>query len=350
LVFEGEKNMTNFRHVVILGTGGTIAGQASRASDNIGYTAAQVSAAQLVAQVPGLQGLSLAVEQVVQVDSKDMCLVVWQALLARVVHHLGLVEVQGIVITHGTDTLEETAFFLHTVLGNAGLLTKPVVLTCAMRPASSQSPDGPQNLLDAVTVVRDTQACGVLVVCAGVVHAAADVQKTHTYRVDAFSSGDGGPLGFVEESAVCWGHFAPKAIDGIATNKTVDTVLTATRWPRVEIVLNHADADGYMVDLLLQHRAVSTDGVQGLIVAGTGNGTLHVDLLAAVLRAKALGVRVWRSSRCVQGRVIESVGADHAGDTHLPGTGALSPVKARILMMLQLLSEQVATSPAEKTN
>jgi len=166
--------------LLVLGTGGTIAGTASSASDNIGYTAAQVA----------------------QVDSKDMRFDIWRTLARRVAHHLAQPQVAGVVITHGTDTLEETAYFLHAVLPAELVNAKPVVLTCAMRPASSLNPDGPQNLKDAVAVALSAGAHGVVVVCAGTVHGALEVQKTHTYRLDAFSSGDAGPLAYVEEGSV----------------------------------------------------------------------------------------------------------------------------------------------------
>lgn len=345
----GKMDMANPQSVVILGTGGTIAGRATNTSDNIGYTAAQVSASQLVAQVPGLQGVPLQVEQVVQIDSKDMRFTVWQSLLARVMHYLAQADVQGIVITHGTDTLEETAFFLSAALNGSKLLNKPVVLTCAMRPATSQAPDGPQNLWDAVTVACDVQACGVIVVCAGVVHSAVDVQKMHTYRVDAFSSGDSGPLGFVEESCVRWVRLgavnsvlnSPQALEN-NTDDALQLIVSRSDFPRVDIVLNHADADGRMVDLLLMDRVSRAKcgqrgAVQGIVVAGTGNGTVHVDLQAALFRAVEAGVRVLRSSRCAQGRIIESAASKLMGQ--LPSAGGLSPVKARIALMLQLLGE-----------
>jgi hypothetical protein len=138
------------RKVVILGTGGTIAGRAVTSSDNVGYVAGQVGVEQLVAEVPMLASLPLEIEQVAQINSKDMTVVVWQRLAARLAFHLDRPDVSGVVITHGTDTLEETAFFLDTVFKP----TKPVVLTCAMRPATALVPDGPQNLLDAVSVAR----------------------------------------------------------------------------------------------------------------------------------------------------------------------------------------------------
>ena len=187
--------------IVVLGTGGTIAGTSAQAGDNIGYTAAQVGVAQLLAAVPGLQAMAgtLLTEQVAQIDSKDMDTAVWQALARRCAQHLQDPAVRGVVITHGTDTLEETAWFLDQVLDTRA---KPVVLTCAMRPATALAPDGPQNLLDAVAVASTPGARGVVAVAAGELHGARQVQKVHPYRVNAFSSGEAGPLGWVEEGRV----------------------------------------------------------------------------------------------------------------------------------------------------
>ncbi len=324
--------------LVILGTGGTIAGQAESTSDNVGYTAAQVSVAQLVAGVPALKDRAMVSEQIVQLDSKDMAFSAWQRLLERTMHHLGRDDVAGVVITHGTDTLEETAWFLHLTLEAAAMTAKPVVLTCAMRPASSRSPDGPQNLLDAVALASDPEARGVLAVCAGVVHTARDIQKIYSYRLDAFSSGDAGPVAMVEEGRVRWlkcpdmgGRLPDHFPAGVPP---LSVVLGATKWPRVEIVMNHAGADGRMVDLLVAERQGlrQADTVAGIVVAGTGNGTVHTDLEAALTRAVASGVCVWRTSRCYQGAVIGS-----AGDALPALSGTESPVKARVRMILHLL-------------
>jgi L-asparaginase len=323
----------NLKKIVVLGTGGTIAGTAAHAGDNIGYSAAQLGVAALLAGVPGmadvLQGDTLVAEQVAQVDSKDMSFAIWTALALRVQQYLAQDEVCGVVITHGTDTLEETAFFLHAVLPTALQLRKPVVLTCAMRPASSLSPDGPQNLLDAVALARTPGACGVMAVCAGVVHGALAVQKVHVYRTDAFSSGDVGPLGFVEEGgfrpAKAWplalGHQAAVSIEKIADVAT---------WPRVEIVMNYAGGSAAVVDALLQPLP-GVAPLRGLVVAGTGNGTLHVDLIAALQRAEQAGVKVVRASRCGEGRVLPVEGKEFADSQ------GLSPVKARVALMLALM-------------
>lgn len=313
------------QNVVILGTGGTIAGQATHSLDNIGYTAAQLGIAELVAGIPAIAGAGpFIIEQVVQIDSKDMSFPVWARLAARVNHFLARPDVQGIVITHGTDTLEETAYFLQAACQPA----KPVVLTCAMRPASALVPDGPQNLLDAICVARHSAARGVVAVCAGTVHTALDVQKVHPYRLDAFSSGDAGPMAYVEEGQLRLLRSWPQAQPGgtVLAAEKLAVLQDSASWPRVEIVMSHAGASGAVVEGLL------AQGVQGLVVAGTGNGSVHQALESAVRKAQAAGVKVVRASRCASGRVLPIPG-DSMADAH-----GLSPVKARVALVLELLA------------
>jgi L-asparaginase len=323
------------QQVVILGTGGTIAGLSVSAGDNIGYTAAQVGVDQLVAAIPSLTDAGpVLTEQVAQIDSKDMSFGVWSQLAARVGHYLARSDVRGIVITHGTDTIEETAFFLQSVAQS----DKPVVLTCAMRPASALAPDGPQNVIDALAVARHSGASGVTVVCAGTIYSALDVQKVHTYQLDAFSAGDGGPLGFVEEGKLRLIRNWPLAqvVPAQAAMKNIALPTNSADWPRVEIVLNYAGANGAMVQALV------TQGVRGLVVACTGNGTTHHDLEAALLQAQAGGVRVVRATRCLNGRVLPK-----SGDL-LPDSKGLSPVKARVALMLELLTLAPSASTAHR--
>jgi L-asparaginase len=321
------------KKLVVLGTGGTIAGTAQSAADNIGYTAAQVGVAELLEAVPGLQsvlhGQLLVSEQVAQVDSKDMRFDIWLALAQRLTHHLSQADVRGVVITHGTDTLEETAYFLHAALPTELVNSKPVVLTCAMRPASAQSPDGPQNLMDAVAVALTLGARGVVVACGGVVHAALDVQKSHTYRLDAFSSGDAGPLAYVEEGQLRILKNWPLAQSGhtfIATENKAKN----TKWPRVEIVMSYAGCSGEVVDALLRP-GDATSPLRGLVVAGTGNGTVHQALESALRQAVQAGVKVVRATRCANGRVLPTAASEFV---HSDG---LSPVKARVALMLELM-------------
>ena len=315
------------KKIVILGTGGTIAGTASSASapgGNINYTAAQIGVDQLVSAVPALADAGgISFEQVAQIDSKDMSFEIWALLAGRVQHHLAQNDVGGLVITHGTDTLEETAYFLQTVISPA----KPVVLTCAMRPADALVPDGPQNMLDAVTVARYPGAQGVVVVCSSLIHSALDVQKTHTYQLNAFGSGDAGAIGFIEENSLKLLRKWPVAqqIRAQAAPESIAMLNSVKSWPRVEIVMNYAGASGDLVDALVAL------GVRGLVVAGTGNGTLHHALEAALLKAQAQGVRIVRSTRCAQGRVL------HKADDLFPAFDGLSPVKSRIALMLQLM-------------
>jgi L-asparaginase len=323
----------NLKKIVVLGTGGTIAGTAARAGDNLGYSAAQVGVAELLAAVPGmaevLKGDTLVAEQVAQVDSKDMSFAIWTTLVLRVQRYLAQDDVCGVVITHGTDTLEETAYFLHALLPTALQLHKPVVLTCAMRPASALSPDGPQNVMDAVALARTPGACGVMAVCAGVVHGALTVQKVHVYRTDAFSSGDAGPLGFMEEGVLRRVKAWPLTLSHQAA-ASVEKIARITTWPRVEIVMNYAGGSAAVVDALLQPLP-GVAPLRGLVVAGTGNGTVHVDLLDALQRAEQAGVRVLRASRCGEGRVLPVAGSAFADSQ------GLSPVKARVALMLDLM-------------
>ena len=336
--------------IMLLGTGGTIAGSAADPHDNLGYTAAQVGVAQLLRAIPDAAQtpFEVAAEQVAQLDSKDMSFAVWRQLALRCAHWLAQGEVQGIVITHGTDTLEETAYFLQAVLGANLTSDKPVVLTCAMRPASARFPDGPQNLSDALVVAADVAAKGVLVVCAGRIHSASHVQKVHPYRLDAFDSGDAGPLGFVEEGRARWVN-APVSVSAASPKAEAPTlhrdgpvagameVLAGLmHWPRVEIVMNYAGASGFIVDAMLAHAGNASDRLRGLVVAATGNGTLHRDLEAALFRAHAAGVRVVLASRCNYGRVLPR------SDAQFPDSRGLSAVKARVALMLELAGAKSA--------
>jgi L-asparaginase len=315
--------------IVVLGTGGTIAGRASRAGDNLGYVAGQVAVGEILQAIPVFADHAQVLsEQVAQVDSKDMDFATWTRLAKRVAFFLGQDDIAGVVITHGTDTLEETAFLLQALLNPA----KPVVFTCAMRPSTALFPDGPQNLLDALAVARCERARGVVVVCAGAIHGALEVQKTHTYRLDAFASGDAGPLGYIEEGVVRllrnWPDTPASWPSEMIENMAAKAESGA--WPKVDIVMNYAGASGSVVDALV------AQGIDGLVTAGTGNGTLHVGLEAALQRAQSAGVRIMRSTRCPMGRVLRQ-----PGDTFEDSEG-LSSVKARVALLLSLLAGKAA--------
>jgi L-asparaginase len=299
-------NAKKTKKIVVLATGGTIAGLAADAAKPQNYTAGQVGVADLLQGVAH-DGVELLTEQVAQIDSKDMSFSVWQSLLARVVHWLEQDDVQGVVITHGTDTLEETAYFLQSVLQPI----KPVAMTCAMLPANAPDSDGPGNLKDALAWVQHPTALGVSVVCAGQVHAGQAVQKSHSHQRNPFTSQAG------------MTHPVALRVPSVAQ------VLGCTHWPRVELVFNHAGSDGRLVRTLMAH-----DAPQGWVVAGTGNGTLHHDLQSALLDAQQQGAQVLRASRCAQGGV-QSRDADVL--TH---AGGLTATQARVALLMHLLAQQ----------
>jgi L-asparaginase len=313
--------------VVILGTGGTIAGTGNDPTRSWQYKAAQLSVAQLVGAVPVLAGIPLEAIQVAQIDSKDMRWSVWQALGQAVQTQLARDDVAGVVITHGTDTLEETAYLLHRLVNR----NKPVVLTAAMRPATAPDADGPANLRDAVRVVQEAARRGlggVLAVMHDRIWSGAHVRKAYSSALDAFDGGGHEPLALLDEHGA-WTQVSanwPTQADGAGLS------VLAKKPPRVEIVFSHADADGWLVDAALAHSKTSKDApLAGLVVAGTGHGTIHEGLQAALERAVAQGVAVWRSSRVARGGVSVREG------NVWPACGDLTPAQARVALMLDLL-------------
>jgi L-asparaginase len=221
-----------------------------------------------------------------------------------------------------------------------------------MRPASALSADGPRNLADALTVAAEAARrglAGVVAVLGGQVWAGAELRKWHSYRVDAFDAGDAGPLALVQEGRLQplrpWPH-------GGALGTALIQAAVAT-WPQVDMVTSHAGANGRLVKLLM------TSGVDGLVVAGTGNGTLHADLEAALGKAERAGIRVLRSTRCLSGGVVAPPDAGGSAEAdgatprvngqapqappavrRLPSAGTLTPAQARVELLLDLLAQR----------
>lgn len=336
-----EKCESLSQKVVILGTGGTIAGLSLVPGAGGAYRAAQVGVDALVAQAATAASDAstggdtdnrsvLITEQLAQIDSKDMTEAIWQRLLTRIDQLQQDPDVQAVVITHGTDTLEETGFLLQACWPQG----KPVVLTCAMRPADAPDADGPGNLRDAIAVARTPGLSGVLMVCDGQVFEGHVFQKVRTDGVQPFGAEPLGPLGMCHE-----GQYRPlrerdtaRACRAI-TRVELSSLLSASAWPRVEIVMNHAGADGRGVLAMLSSSAATSDtsAVRGIVLAGTGQGTCSERLDQALQQAKTQGVLVWRSTRATWGLARSVTGEAFAG---VPW----SPVKARVAMMLAVLS------------
>ncbi len=308
--------------IAVLATGGTIAGSAADAAQTSGYQAGVVGVDRLLAAVPALSQVArIEAEQVASIDSKDLDVALWTTLGARIAELAAREDIDGIVITHGTDTLEETAYALHLTVKT----DKPVVLTAAMRPSSALSADGPLNLLGAVTVAGSQAArgLGVLVAFNNRIHCARDVVKTSTYAVDAFHSPEIGVLGWVQDGRVEFQRAA------LRPHTSATPFVLGASWPNVEVVASYAGASRTAVDALV------AAGVRGIVVAGTGNGSIHATVQAALGEARAGGVAVVRASRVGSGHVMRN-GAAPDDALGFVSAGTLNPYKARVLLMLAL--------------
>ncbi len=320
---------TPLPRIIVLATGGTIAGQASTRAA-IGYDAGKVSGAALVAAVPGLDKLAaISAEQISSIGSQDMNDKVWFALANRINDIFARNEADGVVITHGTDTMEETAFFLNAVLSTS----KPVVLVGSMRPSTAISADGPGNLYEAIEVAASPQASGrgVLVVLNDTIHGARLVEKSNTTSVQTFVSPSGGPVGFVDPSSI---RFTTPPPAGGAHPPYALPV--APPLPRVDIIYAHANMDAALIDDAVK------GGAKGLVLAGVGDGNGSQAAIDALARAVQQGVLVVRASRVGSGFVNRNV---EVNDDKLGFAVALdlNPQKARVLS--QLLIANGITDP-----
>jgi L-asparaginase len=313
--------------IVVLATGGTIAGAA--ASDvQAGYTSGQVGVDQLLAAVPQAKKIAhLKGEQIANIGSQDMNDEVWLKLANRVNALLAQPDVSGIVITHGTDTIEETAYFLNLVTKSR----KPVVLTAAMRPATALSADGPLNFYNAVAVAGDKDAGGrgVLVVVNDWIHAAQSLTKTSTTAVQTFLSPIWGLIG-----TVAYGNaeFYREPI-GKNTNESEFTVNEGTALPRVDIIMAHENMDGALIN------AAAAAGAKGIVIAGVGNGNMTKQALEAIASQTKNGVVIVRSSRVATGNVGRNVEVDDDKTGTVASLG-LNPQKSRVLLRLALTKTQ----------
>jgi L-asparaginase len=309
--------------VAVLSTGGTIAGKHDPGRG--GYVPA-FSGEDLINAVPEVRKIAqIQIEQISNISSSDMTPDIWIRLASRIDNLLARPNITGVVVTHGTNTLEETAYFLDLTVGSA----KPVILVGAQRPASDADADGPRNLLDAirVAIAPDAIQKGSMVVMNGSINAARDVTKTHASQVEAFRSLEFGQLGLVDRAGVRF-YRAP-------VRRQIVGVGEGAKLPRVEIIMNYAGADG-----LLVREALRSGAVQGLVVAGFGLGGVPSLVFDAIKEARDKGVPVVVSTRVPTGRVFPFA-ATKGSPRSLKQIGCvlgdnLSPQKARVLLMLAI--------------
>jgi L-asparaginase len=311
------------RAVKILATGGTIAGAQSGESA-YGYKSGTFKVEDLIKAVPNINKLAnLSGEQVANIGSQDMSDAVWLKLAKRVNAVLASDEVDGVVITHGTDTMEETAFFLNLVVKSE----KPVVLVGSMRPATAVSADGPGNLYNAVAVAADPGARGrgVVVVLNDEIHAARNVTKTDTTNVETFRSPNRGAAGLVHTGKIAWFERMDKRHTGKSEFKVDDR----DSLPRVDIIYAHANMSPDLITAALKN------GAEGLVIAGVGDGNMTAQALDTLAGAAKQGTAVVRSTRLPSGMVLRNneVSDDKLG---LVASGELNPAKSRVLLQLAL--------------
>lgn len=314
-------------NIVILATGGTIAGAGASATGSA-YTSGQVKIDAMIDAVPNIRTLAnLKGEQVANVGSQDMSVKVWLDVANRINTLLASKDVDGIVITHGTDTQEETAYFLNLVVKS----DKPVVLTGSMRPSTALSAEGPLNLYNAVAVAANpkSKGYGVMVAMNDEIHSAHSVKKMMTTPVQTFQSPEEGMIGSVVFGEVDFFH-KPHGLHTTSSEFSIDGIKTL---PRVDILYTCADSSPDLVDLMVKA------GAKGIVIAGVGDGNMNAGTLEAVKRATKAGVAVVRASRVPLGAVLikgEIVDADYG----TVSADELNPQKARILLMLSLLKNR----------
>ena len=314
-------------NIVILATGGTIAGAAASGTQSA-YTSGAVTIDAMLKAVPGIEKLAnIKGEQISNVGSQDISFAIMLKLAKRINELLSTPDVDGIVITHGTDTMEETAYFLNLTVKS----DKPVVMVGSMRPSTAVSADGPLNLYNAVAVAADPQAKGrgVLVVMNDQIHAAHSLTKTSTTSVQTFMSPLRGVVGVTAYGKNDWYNNPPWK----HTSQSEFDISNVTKLPRVDIVFADADMEPDLID------ASVNAGAKGIVIAGVGNGNMNKVSVDAAARAVKKGVIVVRSSRVATGMVDRNV---EVNDDELGfiASDELNPQKSRILLSLALLKPE----------
>lgn len=316
---------------MILATGGTIAGAAASGTQS-GYTSGKVPIESMIGAVPGVDALAeISGEQLANVGSQDITFAIMIQLANRINTLLGSGDIDGVVVTHGTDTMEETAHFLNLTVKSK----KPVVMTGAMRPATAVSADGPLNLYNAIAVAAAPAAAGrgVLVVINDRIHGAHSLTKTNTTSVETFLSPINGLIGTVIYGKIKYFR-NPFRRHTYRSEFSIDGV---TRLPRVDILYACADMPADLIDCSVSR------GAKGIVIAGDGNGNMNAETVQQASRAAGLGTVIVRSSRVPTGTVGRNVEIDDDSLGFIV-SDELNPAKARILLMLALLEDRSLAS------
>ena len=318
-----QPQSTDLPNVVVMATGGTIAGTAATADDS-SYNAGDLPVEALINAVPEVNQLAnLKGMQIASIGSQDMNDQVWMKLAQELDHHLSDDSVSGAVITHGTDTMEETAFYLNLVVD----IDKPVVLTGAMRPATALSADGPLNLYNSVAVAASEKASGygVLVVANDSIHGAREVVKTNTLTVQTFESPNMGLLG-----ALHYGSFRMfRKPQKKHTTDSIFSIRSIEELPRVVVIFAYSNMKGELI------RASVEMGAKGIVLAGVGNGNASKLAIEAMREAAEQGVVIVRSTRSSSGAVLRNQEIDDDALGFVV-SDQLNPAKARVLLQLGL--------------
>jgi len=310
--------------VMIIATGGTIAGSAT-SQTSAGYQSGAVGVDVLINAVPQMKDIAdVSGEQISSIGSQDMCDSIWLKLGKRVNEVLARPDMNGVVITHGTDTMEETSYFLDLVVHS----DKPVVLTGSMRPSTAMSADGPLNIYNAVAIAADPLAKGrgVMVTVDDDIHSAHDIVKTHSTDVGTMSSGEVGLLGAALFGKNTWF----RSPNNVHTTKSEFNISNVNALPRVDIIYAHANMSPDIIT------SAVANGAKGLVIAGVGDGNMTAPAAAAAKAAAAKGVVVVRSSRTNGGIIRRNIELND-DDMGTVTSMELNPAKARVLLQLALL-------------
>lgn len=331
VAFAAE-NTAKLPNVKILATGGTIAGSGSTNTTTVGYTAAVYPVDALINGVPELKKVAnVSGEQIAQIASENMTNQVWLKLAKRINELLASDDVDGVVVTHGTDTLEETAYFLNLVVKS----DKPVVVVGAMRPPTAMSADGMMNLYNSVILAgsKEARGKGVMVCMNDAINGAREVTKTNTALLDTFRAPELGYMGYMQDSKP---HFYRESVRRHNNTSEFD-VRDLNELPQVDIVYEHANVSRVAVDAFINA------GAKGIVVAGVGDGSLANPVKEALIEAQKKGIAIVRSSRTGNGIVARN-GEANDDQLHFSASDTLNPQKARILLMLALTK---TSDPAE---